>query len=77
MLQTRLSILKTKDRFGRDNIDLFDIDQDGVLTLKQKIFHLRYFEPHHYTILAADFGSPQLYSTAGVTLIPVSITGLM
>lgn len=53
---------------------LVDILQDGTLKLKSDLSILTPYTPQRMQILAIDYGSPQLFTIANITLIPVTVS---
>ncbi|VDK49100.1 unnamed protein product [Anisakis simplex] len=53
---------------------IFGIHQNGTITLIKDVSTLPIFKPIRYTLVAIDFGSPQLFSLANLTFIPVSVS---
>lgn len=53
---------------------MLDVERNGVIKLKKKIFHFTPFKPIHFKLSAIDFGSPQRHSEADLSFIPVTIT---
>lgn len=53
---------------------LVEILQDGTLKLKADLSTLIPYTPQRMQILAIDYGSPQLFTIANLTLIPVTIS---
>uniref|UniRef100_A0A9J2PUL8 Fibronectin type-III domain-containing protein n=1 Tax=Ascaris lumbricoides TaxID=6252 RepID=A0A9J2PUL8_ASCLU len=53
---------------------IFKLLQNGTLLLTGDTSLLAVFKPLRYTILAVDFGSPQLFALANLTVVPVSVS---
>uniref|UniRef100_A0A914ZUJ1 GPS domain-containing protein n=1 Tax=Parascaris univalens TaxID=6257 RepID=A0A914ZUJ1_PARUN len=53
---------------------VFKLLQNGTLLLTGDTSLLPVFKPLRYTILAVDFGSPQLFALANLTVVPVSVS---
>ncbi|KJH44387.1 fibronectin type III domain protein [Dictyocaulus viviparus] len=59
--------------FTRDQ-QLFTVHEDGSLFLKEELINQIAFKPLHMEVLAIDYGSPQLFSIANLTVIPVTVS---
>lgn len=82
--QIKLSILQMeeeKPKFNQQkrlsisiNNDYWEIDKNGSILVKKLISEMRLYQEYRLRILAIDFGSPQLFSIANITIIPVSVS---
>ncbi|KAI3411894.1 hypothetical protein GPALN_001955 [Globodera pallida] len=54
----------------------WEVLRNGSIRVKKPLSDLRLFRPHQvqFRLLAVDFGSPQLFSLANVTIVPVSVS---
>uniref|UniRef100_A0A914MVK3 Uncharacterized protein n=1 Tax=Meloidogyne incognita TaxID=6306 RepID=A0A914MVK3_MELIC len=52
----------------------WDITKEGLIIVKRSLRQLRLYKPYQIRLLAIDFGSPQLFSLANVSVIPVSVS---
>ncbi|ULT97156.1 hypothetical protein L3Y34_005168 [Caenorhabditis briggsae] len=59
--------------FTKDE-SLVEILQDGTFKLKSDLSVLTPYTPQRMQILAIDYGSPQLFTIANITLIPVTVS---
>uniref|UniRef100_A0A7E4VUC0 Fibronectin type-III domain-containing protein n=1 Tax=Panagrellus redivivus TaxID=6233 RepID=A0A7E4VUC0_PANRE len=64
--QIGLSILGDEDHFLSD--------KNGSIMIKKSMTDLQLYKPIELRVLAIDYGSPQLYSTTNITIIPVSVS---
>uniref|UniRef100_A0A183CAQ0 EGF-like domain-containing protein n=1 Tax=Globodera pallida TaxID=36090 RepID=A0A183CAQ0_GLOPA len=52
----------------------WEVLRNGSIRVRKPLSDLRLFRPHQIRLLAVDFGSPQLFSLANVTIVPVSVS---
>ncbi|KAK6028070.1 fibronectin type III domain protein [Ostertagia ostertagi] len=52
----------------------FSVHSDGTLILKEELTTQIAFKPIRMEVLAIDYGSPQLFTLANVTIVPVTIS---
>lgn len=53
---------------------LFSVQSDGALILREELAGQIAFKPIRMEVLAIDYGSPQLFSLANVTIVPVTVS---
>lgn len=49
-------------------------NKNGSIMIRKSMSDLKLYKPAHLQILAIDYGSPQLFSIANITIIPVSVS---
>ncbi|VDL78957.1 unnamed protein product [Nippostrongylus brasiliensis] len=52
----------------------FSLESDGTVLLKEELGTLTAFKPIRMEVLAIDYGSPQLFTLANVTIVPVTVS---
>lgn len=52
----------------------WEMAKNGSILTRRRLTELKLFKPYQLRLLAVDFGSPQLFSLANVTIVPVSVS---
>ncbi|CAB3409212.1 unnamed protein product [Caenorhabditis bovis] len=55
---------------------LLEIAQDGAIRLKSNLASLTAYTPIRLQVLAIDYGSPQMFTIANLTIIPVTVSAV-
>ncbi|ETN72575.1 hypothetical protein NECAME_18786, partial [Necator americanus] len=53
---------------------LLTVHADGTLVLKEELSSQMAFKPIRMQVLAIDYGSPQLFTIANLTIVPVTVS---
>lgn len=53
----------------------FSVHKNGSLNIQTSMADLDIYKPVDFKVVAYDFGSPQLFSVARISVIPVSVSG--
>uniref|UniRef100_A0A915EP53 Cadherin domain-containing protein n=1 Tax=Ditylenchus dipsaci TaxID=166011 RepID=A0A915EP53_9BILA len=67
--------LSSRGGQSSDEIDAhWNVFNNGSIMVAQMMTDLQLYRPYTLKLLAVDFGSPQLFSTVNVTIVPVSVS---
>ncbi|KAL3114939.1 hypothetical protein niasHT_011375 [Heterodera trifolii] len=81
--QVQLSVVRSSASYGKMPTEQrargsdgwhWEVLRNGSIRVRKSLNDLRLFRPHQIRLLAADFGSPQLFSFANVSIVPVSVS---
>uniref|UniRef100_A0AC35UE04 CA domain-containing protein n=1 Tax=Rhabditophanes sp. KR3021 TaxID=114890 RepID=A0AC35UE04_9BILA len=66
--QISLSIIPSKNK------DYFSIEHNGTLRVAKPLDQLELYKAINMTLVAMDYGSPQLFTATNITIIPVTVS---